>query len=261
MALHDLDKAYAVHDALVALFIQEPGGRTNGRALARAEALCDSAVDSVNDLDCRIAVRGVKSLAALLYSDDGHKDVEAAGMRGVAAVRFRIVNGLSAFRGRVELLEKRPPSRPEVPAIEPKPLRVLVVEDNRDSAESLRRLLEICGYTVTVAESAMEGLETAQRIVPDVILLDIGLPDSDGFALAEELKQHPETSAVRLIAVTAYGKAEDRARSKHVGIALHLVKPVSPGVILQALEGMHLRASNDADAGPGMKQGGSSSAG
>jgi CheY-like chemotaxis protein len=64
--------------------------------------------------------------------------------------------------------------------VDPKHLRVLVVEDNRDSAESLRRLLELCGYAVTIAETAKEGLDAAKSIRPDVILCDIGLPDSDG---------------------------------------------------------------------------------
>ena len=238
MAIHDLDTGQAVHVALLALLVQEPGGNGNPGALARVHALCDAAVDAVNDLDARVAIRGVKSLSALLYSDDGYRDAEAGGgsLHGLEAVRFRILNALSEFRGRIEALEQRRPSRPEIPAIAPKHLRVLVVEDNRDSAESLKRLLEICGYAVTVAETAIEGLDAAKRLRPDVVLCDIGLPDSDGFSLAEALRKHPSTSAARLIAVTAYGKEEDKERSKNVGFALHLVKPVSPGTILQVLE-------------------------
>lgn len=238
MAIHDLDTAQAVHVALLALLVQEPGGKSNPRALARSHALCDAAVDAVNDLDCRVAIRGVKSLSALIYSDDGFKDAVAGGgsLHGLEAVRFRILNALSEFRGRVKALEQRKPSRPEIPAIAPKHLRVLVVEDNRDSAESLKRLLEMCGYAVTVAETAVDGLDMAKRLRPDVVLCDIGLPDSDGFSLAEALRKHPSTSAARLIAVTAYGKDEDKERSKSVGFALHLVKPVSPGTILQVLE-------------------------
>jgi len=238
MALHDLDRAQAVHVALLSLLVQEPGGGSNPPALARLELLCDAAVDAVNDLDCRVAIRGVKSLGTLLYSEDGYKDVQAGGgsLQGLEAVRFQILNALSEFRGRLESLETRKPSRPEIPAIAPKHLRVLVVEDNRDSAESLKRLLEICGYTVTVAESAIEGLDAAKRLRPDVVLCDIGLPDADGFSLAEALRKHPNTSAARLIAVTAYGKEEDKERSRNAGFALHLVKPVSPGTILQVLE-------------------------
>jgi CheY-like chemotaxis protein len=237
MALHDIDKAHAVHGALLALLIQEPGGTRNPTALLRVETLCDAAVDAVNDVESRVAIRGVKSLAALLYSDDAHGGVEAGGMlHGADAIRFQMMNALSAFRGRLEALETRKPSRPEIPAIAPKHLRILVVEDNRDSAESLRRLLEICGYAVTVAGSAMEGLEAAKRVRPDVVLCDIGLPDTDGYALAEALHSNPITADARLIAVTAYGKEEDKERAKSAGFDLHLVKPVYPGTILQILE-------------------------
>jgi CheY-like chemotaxis protein len=236
MALRDLDQARAVHAALVALFIQEHGGRSNPKAVARVEALCDAGASAIDDLRGRVAIRGIRSLANLLYSDGGVDDIEIGGLRGVPAIRLQIANGLSDFRGRIQMLEARKPSRPEVPAIEPKRLRVLVVEDHRDSAESLRRLLALCGYEVTIAETAMEGLEAAKREQPDVILCDIGLPDADGFCLAEALQKNPTTSAARLIAVTGYSKDEDKERSKNSGFALHLVKPVSPGTILQVLE-------------------------
>lgn len=248
MALHDFDRANAIHGALLGLFIKAPGGEHNAHALERLESLCQSAIDAVNDVEARVAIRGVRSLAILLYSDDGHIGIEAGGgsLRGPEALRFQIMNALSAFRGRVDALETRKPSRPEVPAIAPKHLRVLVVEDNRDSAETLKRLLELCGYTVTVASTAMEGLEAAKRMRPDVVLCDIGLPDTDGFALAEALHANPITAAARLIAVTAYGRDEDKERAKSAGFELHLVKPVYPGIILQVLEDTQRRMqSND----------------
>jgi CheY-like chemotaxis protein len=210
--------------------------------------LCEAAVDAINDIEARVAVRGVKSLAALLYSDDGHADVEAGSLRGPAAVRFQMMNGLSLFRGRVEALERRIPSRPELPPLAPKKaLRVLVVEDNRDAADTLARLLELCGYSVSVAHTAMDGLETAKRMRPDVVLCDIGLPDSDGFALAEALHENPVTASARLIAVTAYGKEEDHERSKRAGFQLHLVKPVAPGELLHVLETMPFAAQAESE--------------
>src|SRR5262245_46422251 len=128
MAVHDLDKAYALHAALLALFIQDHGGASNAGALARAYGLCDAAVGAVNDVESRVAVRGVKSLATLLYSDDGHHGVAIGDLQGVHAVRLQLANALSAFRGRIEMLESRKPSRPEIPAVvEPKHLHVLVV--------------------------------------------------------------------------------------------------------------------------------------
>jgi CheY-like chemotaxis protein len=244
MAVYDLDKAYAIHAALLSLFIKEHGGIGNADALAHTHGLCEAAVDAVNDVESRVAIRGVKSLATLLYSDDGHLGISIGDLHGVHAVRLQIANELSAFRGRLELLESRKPSRPEIPAVvEPKHLHVLVVEDNRDSAESLRRLLQLCGYSVTVAETAKEGLDAARSIRPDVILCDIGLPDSDGFSLARALRKNPETSTARLIAVTAYGKDEDKEQSKKAGFSLHLLKPVSPGTLLRVLEDVPVAAS------------------
>jgi CheY-like chemotaxis protein len=249
MALHDFDRAHAIHGALLGLFIKEPGGAHNAHALERLETLCQAAIDAVNDVEARVAIRGVRSLAMLLYSDDGHVGIEAGGgsLRGLEALRFQIMNGLSAFRGRIDALETRKPSRPEVPALAPKHLRVLVVEDNRDSAETLQRLLEICGYAVTVASTAMEGLEAAKRMRPDVVLCDIGLPDTDGFALAEALHANPVTATARLIAVTAYGKDEDKERAKSAGFELHLVKPVFPGTILRLLEDTERRTQSNED--------------
>jgi CheY-like chemotaxis protein len=235
MAIHDLDKARAAHGALVALFLREPACRDNAKALVSARSLCDAAVDAVNDVDARVAIRAVKHLANLFFADDGHLDVESE-LAGPEAVRLRILNALSEFRGRIQTLEARAPSRPEIPALAPKHLRVLVVEDNRDSAETLRALLELCGYAVTVAHSAREGLDAAKELRPDVVLCDIGLPDTDGFHLAETLHRDPDTASAHLIAVTAYGKQEDKQRSAQVGFKLHLVKPVNPGTILQVLE-------------------------
>jgi len=248
MPLHDFDKAHAVHAALLALLLAEAGGSENPAVLARVSSLCDAGVDAINDVESRVAIRGLKSLAQLLYSNDGHRDVESGSMRGAEAVRFQMMNALSLYRGRLEALEGRPPSRPEVPPITAKKgLRVLVVEDNRDSAETLGKLLELCGYDVSIAGTAMEGLETAKRIRPDVVLCDIGLPDSDGFTLAEALHENPVTSSARLIAVTAYGQEKDRERSKRAGFQIHLVKPVNPGALLQLLEESSSPAEVSAD--------------
>lgn len=237
MASHDYDKAKTVHAALLSVLIAEPGGTTNRAVVARVSALCDAGVDAMNDIESRVAIRGVRSLAVLLYSHDGHKDINAGSLQGPEAVRFQMINALSTFRGRVDALERRPPSRPELPAIAPKkPLRVLVVEDNRDSAETLAKLLELCGYAVNVAYTASEGFEAARRARPDVVLCDIGLPDSDGFALAEALQANPVTARARLIAVTAYGQDSDRERSKRAGFVLHLVKPVNAAALLHILE-------------------------
>lgn len=120
--------------------------------------------------------------------------------------------------------------------MEAKDLRVLVVEDNRDTAESLRRLLVLCGFQVSVAHSAGDGLSVATRLRPHIVLCDIGLPDTDGYVVASVLRQARDTSGARLIAVTAYGEPQDRRRALAAGFDAHLAKPVDPKVLLMELE-------------------------
>jgi CheY-like chemotaxis protein len=114
-------------------------------------------------------------------------------------------------------------------------LRILVIEDNRDSADSLRLLLECYGYEVTVAYSGHGGVRAAELYRPDVVLCDIGLPGLDGYGVARKLRANPTTAKARLIAVTAYGQDEDRRRSHEAGFEQHLVKPVDPEALRRVL--------------------------
>jgi signal transduction histidine kinase/ActR/RegA family two-component response regulator len=112
-----------------------------------------------------------------------------------------------------------------------KRLRILVVEDNRDSAETLRMLLQMFGHEVTVAYSGIEGVEAAKRLHPEVVLCDIGLPGMDGYGVVGALRRDPETAGARVIAVTGYGAEEDRRRSQQAGFDLHLTKPLDPDAL------------------------------
>ncbi len=116
-----------------------------------------------------------------------------------------------------------------------KPLYIVLVEDNRDSAESLRMILEVLGHSVTVADSGPAGLQAVREKSPDVVICDIGLPGMDGFAVAETLRQDPRTANVRLLALTGYGGEEYRERSLKAGFNGYLIKPVNPAVLLQQL--------------------------
>lgn len=107
-----------------------------------------------------------------------------------------------------------------------KPLRVMVVDDNRDAALMLSMCLEAAGHVVTVEHTSKGALERARTEMPDVCLLDIGLPDMDGYALARLLRSQRETAATVLIAITGYGQAQDRKSSAEAGFAHHFVKPV-----------------------------------
>jgi CheY-like chemotaxis protein len=116
-----------------------------------------------------------------------------------------------------------------------KPLRILVVEDNRDAADSLRLLLEFSGYEVAVAYAGHDGVQAAEQYQPDVVLCDIGLPGLDGYGVARKIRANPTTAKARLIAVTAYGQDEDRRRSHEAGFEQHLVKPVDPDALQRVL--------------------------
>jgi PAS domain S-box-containing protein len=114
-------------------------------------------------------------------------------------------------------------------------LRVLVVEDNVDAAQSLAMLLKVSGHQVRTAHTGPTGLEAALDYRPNVVLLDIGLPGMDGYEVAERIRQQPVLQNVMLVAMTGYGQDADRQRSQEVGFNAHLVKPVDFGMVLQIL--------------------------
>jgi CheY-like chemotaxis protein len=116
-----------------------------------------------------------------------------------------------------------------------KRVRVIIVEDNRATAASLRELLNLFGYEVKVAHTGPDGIQAAEDWSPDFVLCDIGLPGVDGYGVAAALRQHPATAKARLIAITAYGSEEARRRSEAVGFERHFVKPVDPDVLLRLL--------------------------
>jgi PAS domain S-box-containing protein len=107
-------------------------------------------------------------------------------------------------------------------------LRVLVVEDNQDAADSLKMLLEMSGYQVEVAYTGPDGVRAAAEFRPEVIICDIGLPGMDGFAVACAVRRNPLTGAARMIALTGYGQEEDRRRALEAGFDKHLTKPADP---------------------------------
>ncbi|MDB5854774.1 MAG: hypothetical protein JWR22_2815 [Herminiimonas sp.] len=112
---------------------------------------------------------------------------------------------------------------------------VMVVDDNKDAADALAALLEAYGFKVSVAYTAESALEQAIRATPNAFLLDIGLPDMDGYELAGCLQRIPKLKRSVLIAVTGYGEKRDRERATAAGFERHLVKPVKFQTILDAL--------------------------
>jgi signal transduction histidine kinase/ActR/RegA family two-component response regulator len=115
--------------------------------------------------------------------------------------------------------------------------RILVIEDNADAREMLRMLLALAGHEVHEAADGPAGLVVARTVAPDVALIDVGLPALDGYEVARRLRAAEEGKAMRLIAITGYGQADDRERARQAGFDAHLTKPVSPERLAAAMEG------------------------
>jgi CheY-like chemotaxis protein len=112
---------------------------------------------------------------------------------------------------------------------------ILIIEDNLEGVRGLRSLLTLLGYEVDVAYSGTEGIDAAEKLLPEVIVCDINLPDLDGWAVAEQLKRNLRTAKIRLIALTSCGTDRDRRRSYQAGFEHHLTKPVDLSLLLKLL--------------------------
>ncbi|MDB5886887.1 MAG: domain S-box protein [Polaromonas sp.] len=137
----------------------------------------------------------------------------------------------SDFTVRLPLAREAPPAMAApVPDTAPPPAhgrRVLVVDDNVDAAQSLALLLEMSGHEVRLAHDGLGALEAVMAHPPDVVLLDIGLPQLDGYEVARRIRQQYPLQHIRLVALTGYGQGSDRQRSLEAGFDHHLVKPAN----------------------------------
>jgi CheY-like chemotaxis protein len=120
----------------------------------------------------------------------------------------------------------------------PKRFRILVVDDNHDSALSMAMMLSIMGHETRTAHDGESAVTTAESFLPDVVLLDIGLPKLNGYEVAQRIREKPWGVSMFLIAVTGWGQDEDRERSSEVGLNLHMVKPVEPSALEKLLAGL-----------------------
>ncbi|HXY39145.1 MAG TPA: ATP-binding protein [Vicinamibacteria bacterium] len=146
----------------------------------------------------------------------------------------------SEFLVRLPLSSRGITPRPREPAAEKPPAaahrrRVLVVDDNVDAAESIGLILRGSGYDVRCAYTGSAALEMADTYRPQVIVLDIGLPDVTGWEVARLLRRRPHFETARVVAVTGYAQESDRVRSKEAGIDYHLTKPVDPKLLRQVI--------------------------
>ena len=136
------------------------------------------------------------------------------------------------------LMTREPPALAETSVVaEPSRhhLRILVIEDNRDAADSLRMFLQLLGHEVSVAYNGTEGVAQVHALQPHVILSDIGLPGLNGWEVAQAVRRDPATADVTLIAVTGYGSDEDKRHARQVGYDYLLTKPADPEALLRLL--------------------------
>ncbi|MDB5955489.1 ATP-binding protein [Ramlibacter sp.] len=127
-------------------------------------------------------------------------------------------------------------------------LNLLVVDDNVDAAETLRLLLEMMGHAVSVAHTGTAALELARKCAPQVLFLDIGLPDMEGYELVRRMRLLPETAASTMVALTGYGQREDREKALRAGFDRHLVKPLSIDELTKVVSVPHIRPRAGAQA-------------
>ncbi|HVS00985.1 MAG TPA: ATP-binding protein [Thermoanaerobaculia bacterium] len=172
---------------------------------------------------------GLTLVRSLVEMHGGHVEAHSPGLGQGSEFRVRL------------------PARAAIPSewpgaeVEPAPLpagrgvRVLVVEDNVDAAESLAALLRLWHHDVHVVHDGLEAIEAARRQQPEVVLLDIGLPGLDGYQVARKLRDEVGLDHALLVAMTGYGQPEDRRRSREAGIQHHFVKPVEPDVLKNLL--------------------------
>jgi CheY-like chemotaxis protein len=140
------------------------------------------------------------------------------------------------FRVRLPLAEAGAGIEPEGgPRAEGDRKRVLVIEDNVDSAQSLADILELAGHDVRIAHDGRSGLTIAREYRPDVILCDIGLPGLDGYEVAEAVRRDDSLRSVRLVALSGYAQPEDRQRTSDAGFELHIAKPPDLDALVAAV--------------------------
>jgi CheY-like chemotaxis protein len=143
----------------------------------------------------------------------------------------------ATFEIRLPRLERPHETAADSQEVNVVPRRILIVDDNADAANSLALVLSLDGHVTEAVYSATEALSRADSFRPEVILLDIGLPEMDGYQVARHLRQRPALAGIRIVALTGYGQSEDVKRAREVGFDDHLTKPVDFTALARTLAG------------------------
>jgi signal transduction histidine kinase len=182
---------------------------------------------------------GLALVRELVALHDGIVEAQSAGPGQGAEFAVRLPLVEAPARGVPE-----PANRATRAGASPHARRLLVVDDNRDSAESLAALLGMLGHEVREAFDGRQAIEVARAWLPDLVLLDIGMPGLTGHEVARRLRAEPGLADTTLIALTGYGSAEDRRESREAGFDGHLVKPVDFDALERILASVPPRAAH-----------------
>jgi PAS domain S-box-containing protein len=223
-----------------------------GEIHVRSYAAGASAVIEISDNGMGISAELLPRIFDLFVQSDRTLDRSQGGMGIGLAVVKRLVDmhegqviarsaGIgkgSTFEIRLPLIENLGAVRAEPEALNCPPKRILIVDDNVDAADLLALVLRGEGHEVETVYTSKAALERAQASNPEIMLLDIGLPEMDGYEVARRLRSLSELKAIRLIALTGYGQANDRARTRAAGFDDHLVKPVGVQALKRSMVGV-----------------------
>ncbi|MGC2366409.1 MAG: response regulator [Candidatus Sulfotelmatobacter sp.] len=130
-------------------------------------------------------------------------------------------------------------------------IRILVAEDNAGNRELLRELLEARGYTVSEACDGQEALRMIEQSQPELLLLDIGMPILDGFAVIRRIRENPRLAPLPVVAVTAYAMRGDREKILNSGFDGYLSKPLNPSSLAEELDRLLTKSTQSADLDQG----------
>lgn len=224
----------------------------DGQILLTARGDAGDVVISVRDTGIGIPPEMLPKVFDMFTQVDGSLTRSQGGLgigltlsRSLVKLHGGRIDAHSAGAGRgSEFVVRLPCARPQQPphdievldcvsdnGSKPTGRRILVVDDNLDSAESLGLWLKLMGHDVRLVHEGLASIEAAREFQPQVVVLDIGLPDIDGYEVAHRLREDPALSRVLLIALTGYGQDEDRKRCIDAGFDEHLIKPVDPAIL------------------------------
>jgi signal transduction histidine kinase len=175
---------------------------------------------------------GLALAKSLVELHGGSVSAHSAGLGKGSTFSVRLPRYTQAVAAQPALTGEKP--RPAIFT----PLRVLLVDDNVDAVHTLQLFLRAAGHKVEIAYCAADAIELAKVFRPDACLLDIGLPDFDGNELARRLRRAPQTAGVTLIAMTGYGRQQDREAALAAGFDHYLVKPVNTMQLSDILAGV-----------------------